>query len=454
MAMECQYQTETFTKKIANLSAQSVVEVKFSVDEGEAVAAYPQISLNSCEVSSGRINYGGRLVVTLVYTDGDGNLCRAQKGAEFSHFCDSDDLAPAQRGECVLTCKKCTVKREGSLIVVSVIADAQITVFDNAQRSFISEIEGAVCRPDTAKFLSPVNFSGESEVDDEFDCVASDVLVPSADILVLDCRAKSGAVEISGEIYLSLLAVRDGMPISLYRTVPYKCEIVCEEAVLACRAYCRAEIKNISVNCKVNEDTGKCGVDFNASLSFFGHYFDEEEITFVSDAFMTDKRLDLRYSEESVCGDDDIKVYTERVTGPCVTKAKVDYTCSFLATALPKAEFSRNAEGIEGSINAVLLYEQGGEVRSTEVETPFAVTLSGISAGCDKIEIAVCGVSIRQRAEGECECEATLKITAADGETRSVRYISEAVEGEEKANPELKFPLTGKERILIYRKMS
>ena len=90
---------------------------------------------------------------------------------------------------------------------------------------------------------------------------------------------------------------------------------------------------------------------------------------------------------------------------------------------------------------------------------------------------------MRQRAEGECEGEAVLKITAADGETRIVGYVTEATEGAPKqaatcavsvyipaagdglwetakrlsespesikqSNPDLNFPLTGKERILI-----
>ena len=101
------------------------------------------------------------------------------------------------------------------------------------------------------------------------------------------------------------------------------------------------------------------------------------------------------------------------------------------------------------------------------------------------ISVAVCGVNIRQRSEGECEAEAVLKIAAADSETVTVKYLTEAEEGEkvdsndcalsvyiptagdglwetakkllqspeeiQATNPELSFPLSGKERILVYR---
>ena len=463
-----------------------MVEIKFSgQDVGEVVAVYPQISLVNCEVSSGRVNYGGRLIATVVYSDAEGKLCRIQKGAEFSHYTDDDRLAPAQRGECALTCDRVQVKREGSSYVVAVVAGAEITIFDNAQRNYITSIDGAVCQSDSAKLLSAVNFSGESDVDDDFDCVASDVLVPAAEAMVLGCNVRAGVVEVSGEIYLSLLAIREGAPVSLDRVIPFKCELSCDEALLSQRAYCRAEIKNININCKVNEERGKCDVEFNATLGFTGHFFEEEEISLVSDAFCKENELSLQFAEESTAVNTDVKVYSERVNGPCAAKAKLDYTCAFLAAALPKAEYQRTQDGIEGSVSATLLYEQGGEIHSTEVNMPFTASLNGLSGSCKNVAVAVCGMSLRQRAEGECEAEAALKITAWDGEVKTVKYLTEAIEGEAKkpddcaisvyipaagdglwetakrlsespesikhSNPELSFPLTGKERILIYR---
>lgn len=486
MAINAQQQSGTYLRQVANLSTQSVVEIKFSGQEiGEVVAVYPQISLSSLEISSGRANYGGRIICTVVYTDSEGKLCRIQKGAEFSHYIDDERLAPAQRGECVLKCERCQLKREGSSYVVAVVVGANITVYDNSQRSFITNVEGANCRLENGKIYSLVNFSGESEVEDDFECAASDVLVPAANVCVTGCNVRTGLVEVSGEIYLSLLAVRDGSPVCLDRAIPFKCELSCDEALFNRRAYCRAEIAGINVNCKVNENSGKCNVGFEATLAFNGHFFEEEEISYAQDAFSEQCDLNLSFAEERVFTDGDIKNYSERVQGPCAAKAKLDYTCAFLAATLPSAEFERTKNGIEGSVTATLLYEQGGEVHATEVNMPFSVTLAGLSEDCKNISVCVLGVSLRQRAEGECEGEASLKITAADGEYKTVRYMTDATEGEartpsdsaisvyitqagdglwetakrlcvspesiQNSNPELTFPLTGKERIIIYR---
>ncbi len=477
--------TGVYTRKTAELTAQSIVEIRFTEQEpGEAVAVYAQVSLTSAEPSSGRVNYGGRLICTLVLADGE-KLCRMQKGAEFTHHADGDAVAPAQTCDCALTCERTSVRREGSSYVVSVVVGARVVLSDGAERSYIASLEGAHVKREEGKLCNVLPFSGESDIEDGFNLVATDVLVPSAQPVVLNCEKKTGYVEISGEIYLSLLAVREGSPVASDRVIPFKAEVPCERAVTPSPAYCRAEIKDMSVGCKVNEERGKCDVELSATLAFYGFFCEEEQATLITDAFSTENALKLTYSEEKTDVCTDVKVYSERVFAPCAVKAKLDYTCAFLAAALPQAEFSRTQDGVEGSITAVLLYSRNSEIHSTEVSMPFSVKLAGLNAAGFPISVAVCGISIRQRAEGECEGEAQLKICAWDGETRAVRYLSAAEEGEKKksedcavtvhfpaagdglwetakklgaapesveaSNPELSYPLTGKERILLFR---
>lgn len=486
MAINTQLEYGAYTRMVADAKAQTLVEIKFAgQDAGEVVAAFPQVSLNACDISSGRANFSGRLILTLVYVGDEGKLCRIQRGAEFSHYCDDERFASAQRSVCTLSAERTQIRREGSSLVAVIVIGASIEAYDTVQRGYVSSIEGAACRREDEKLYSIVNFSGESDVEDDFDCVAEDVLIPSASVLVHDCNVRAGLAEISGELYLNLLALRDGIPVSLDRTIPFKAELACDDAVVTRRAGCRAEIKEINVNCRVSEESGKCNVEVSAALAFSGKYAEETQTPLVLDAFCKDRELDLTFTEEETRVPSDIRVYTERVGGACACTAKLDYTCAFYAAALPRAEFSRTAGGVEGSVTATLLYEQGGEIRSCEVSLPFSIALAGLREGADDISVAVCGISIRQRAEGECEAEASLKITATDGEISRVRYVSGVTEGAEKpersaaisvyipaagdglwetaknlsenpedvtrSNPELEFPLTGKERILIYR---
>ncbi|MDE6442639.1 MAG: DUF3794 domain-containing protein [Clostridia bacterium] len=485
MSLSTQYSTGTYTRRIAVIKSQSIVEIKFSDSEaGNVVAVCPQVSLTSCEVSSGRVTYGGRLICTLVCSDEDGKLCRIQKGAEFAHYCDDDRLAPAHIGQCTLACERTQLKREGSSYVVAVVVGAEISVYASAERNMLTSADGAIVRRENAKLYSAVTFSGESEVEDDFECNAEDVLLPSAKALVTDCMCSSGVVKISGELYLSLLALRGGKPVALDRVIPFKAEVACDGALLERNAVCRADIKEISVSASVNEEKGKCSLDLVARLGFEGWYCEEEEVSLIADAFSPDCNLNLTYGEENVSPCTGIKVYTEKVSGLCAVKAKLDYTCAFLAVTLPRAEFARSEDGIEGSVCATLLYEQNGELRCTEVNLPFTAQLAGLNSGAE-ITVAVCGVNLRQRAEGECEAEAVLKIACADCEESGVKYVTNVEEGEKievnpsaisvyipssgddlwttakklcqspeeisATNPDLSFPLSGKERILVYR---
>ena len=138
MSLSTQYSTGTYQRRIAVLKSQSIVEIRLSGQEiGEVTAVYPQVSLSSCETASGRVTYGGRLVCTLAYADENGKLCRIQKGAEFSHYCDDDSLAPAHNALCSLTCEKAQVKRDGSSYLVAVVVGAEISVFASAERNLL-----------------------------------------------------------------------------------------------------------------------------------------------------------------------------------------------------------------------------------------------------------------------------------------------------------------------------
>ena len=140
----------------------------------------------------------------------------------------------------------------------------------------------------------------------------------------------------------------------------------------------------------------------------------------------------------------------------------------------------------EGAIFAdVMLCDADGVHRSAELSLPFLFPVK-FEEGCiAEAEATVCGLSVRQRREGEAEAEATLKVTLKLYKETTAEYISETEEGEaykendsaisifipragdglweiakqlkrppeevEKSNPELKFPVKEGERIFIYR---
>ena len=430
--------SDNFKKQISTKSVQTIVECRFpqTDDIVEILAVYPQASSTSAEVSSGRVNFGGRLVCTVVYVDDGGKFCRMQKGVEFSHYCDDDIFAPAQTALCTLKCEKVTVKRDGSSIVVSAVIGAYIRVYGNVERVYISNVDGAVCKTENVNLYSSVTFFGESEVEDDFEADGvADILAPSAQAFVLRAQCGSGEVNIEGEIQLNVLAMRGNSPVSLERVIPFKSVVACENAAAGENCFCSVEIKDINVTATVEEDRGKCRLSVVATLGFCGEFCDGNEVPAVIDAFCSENKVNVEFTEENFALCEGVKTYNERVFGVCATKSKTDYTCNFKATALPKVEYSYNAQSgmVEGAVCALLLYEQNGEDKSTEITLPFAFKLSGEQLDeriAALLKLSATAVSLRRKNEDECEAEAIIKIYATAINEKNCRYASKISLGE------------------------
>ncbi len=490
--LNSQKSKESFLNLTGRLNSQSVAECRFpqSGEICEVIAVYPQVSCVSCEAASGRVNYSGKLILTIVYCDEENKLCRMQKGAEFSHFADDDRLTPSDTCVCNLHCEKTGVKRDGSSFVISSIITADIAVYAHAEREFVESAEGAYIKSGNISFMSSVCFSGESEVEDDFEADSVvDVLMPCAKAVVTSARCGTGEVGVEGEICLSLFAMRQQSPVCLERIIPFKTVLPCDDASVGRSACARAEICDLNVTASVNEERGKCQVNFVCNLLVNGWFLEEREAECALDAFSSTNEVAIEFAEESFLRCVDTKVYTEKVSGIAATKSKLTYECKFLAAILPGCEcaFNDSVGAAEGAVNTVLIYEQNDEIKSTEVSLPFSVTLGGVKDEGQSVtlDVAVCGVSVRLKSEGEAEAEATLKICATVCDGKNVRYVKSIEEGEALAendcaisvflpaagdglweiakklnkapsdvaacNKELQFPLSGKERILVYR---
>jgi len=485
--------TESCVRQTERLSAQSVVECRFPQSSGitEVILTQPQLSVVSCEVADGRVNYSGKIIFTLVYSDEEGKLCRMQKGAEFSHYRDSVNLSPAQNGVCRLKCERLTVKRDGSAFVVSAIISADIVVFARAERSYISSADGAQLKMENISFPSRVYFSAESQAEDDFEADGvEDILAPQAKAIVNKVQCSVGEVEVSGDIYLSLFSMRRQSPVCLERVIPFKRTIMCDDADGRFSSFARAEVSDLNVSCSVNEERQKCNVSFSCNVSINGYFISFSEGAAATDAFSETEKVKLNIAEEEFSAIDGVKIYSEKVNALAATKNRLGYDCKFYAACAPSAECSYNAQTgcAEGVARCTLVYGQNGEIKSCDVEAPFSVPLNGVAGDGQEVETEAfaSGMAVRLRAEGEAEAEASLKICAYVSSHKKISYLTEiSSDGElelsdsavsvyfpaagdglwdiakklnkptdfiSSSNPSLTYPLAGNERIVVYRK--
>jgi hypothetical protein len=408
-----------------------------------------------------------------------------QKGAEFNHFALNDALTSADSGACYLTCERTQIKRDGSSFVVAIVVAADIEIYSRRERVVLEDCQGAETNKQKVTFYSATTFSGDSEVEDDFEAESvADVLIPAAQVLVQSCSCSAGEISAEGEIYLSLLCMRGDKPVCLERVVPFKNSIACDCSYTS-NALVRAEISDLNVTATVNEEKGKCQINFVCNLRLCGSFYEGAERQVVVDAFACDSNLDVNFAKETCSPFGEVKMFTERVGGIAATKEKLDYSARLLAAALPAAEYTYSVDSgmLEGGIVATLIYEQNDEIKSTPVNLPFALPLNGTDDA--HISVAVCGVSVKQPSEGEIDVEAVIKISATGYKQQECSYVTGIEEGERLAgetsavsvlmpnvgdqlwdiakrlkmppdvvaacNGNISYPLSGKERIIIYR---
>lgn len=522
-----EYSTCRYTKKACDTSALSRVECRIPGSEiSEILAVRAEVYPADCVCGEKQIAYGGRAVFSFVYADGDKRVCRAERGVEFSHRTPCEET----EGDCVCVpayyADDVSYRREGSFIVAVAVIRANIVVYREEEISYLSGGEELALKKQPVTFTRFSVSATDGEENDEFETeYFTDLLLHSETAYVKNVTCTDGTVNVEGEIVLNVCALKeDDTLVSYERLIPFAAaapapyfvdenwqtsgveddstqnqaqnqaknqarQVQSEQAKFAARI----SISSANLSAETSEERNKCAVraEFKFNVRIFE--YSPETLDFCTDAFSAKQSVTLETRETSCRRLKFTKTYVKKIEGTAALSAPIDYTASFLAAALPRAEASvkagkNGAFEIEGAANARVILSDKDGLRAADLTLPFVIAETGEIAETDEIETQaiVCGISLKQKKEGEAEAEATLKITLFVYETVPIRYVSKAEGGEEygeetcamsifvprggdglwetakalrktpeeltRTNPDLVFPLKGKERILVYNR--
>lgn len=492
------YEKYNYTMRGEEITAQSIVECRLSDwTENRVLAIHPRVILRGAEVLSGEVRYGGQLYFSIVAATPDGALIAAERGVEFTHKAASEDAAPAQTADVVLAVEKTEMRQEGRSIILSAIVTAQIRLYVPKQLQYLTGGEGIVCNFEKISVPRISQCTGSVMLEEEFDTeYVGDVLLHSEQVCLTRVSCSAGSLDVSGEINLSILAKKEGKnePIAYERLIPFQAEIPCDDASAGMACEARAEIVSVNLTCTCDEDKNRCRVLARLDLQVRGSVSRREELVMVTDAFAPGYKSEIRTeeleSQEAVCA----FTATERISGTAAVGGEIDFSYTLQSAALCSAQVA--AEATEGEIRAegvmtvtVFCRDAEGTERAIPVSLPYSFPVR-----CDRaregdvarIWALCCGVSVRQKTEGELEAEGALKLYVTLLSSEKSRYVCEFLEGEkaeeiesavsvyipsagdtlwqtakklgktpeqvQSNNPDLAFPLTGSERILVYRK--
>ena len=494
MSVKTLYETYRYVGEICRLQSQSIVECRLPGSEISSIlAVHAKAVPAECVCGDGEVNYNGKVLLSIVYEDGERKICRAERGAEFFHKAEGNAVSPACFAKAKLSPENISYRREGSGLYISVIVGAALTVYGGKQMEYLIGGDGVVTKRETQTLCKTVCVSGETEAEDEFETeYVGDILLHSENALVNRVTAVSGQIEVEGELHLNICVLRSDESVCSYeRLIPFQMQIPSDEAFGKVSAGARVIVKSAHLTAGTDEEAGRSKIVFSYCLSADCFLSVQEEIPVVADAFSTDCELLLKKANDRGRYLLKCEKIVERVSGVAVLSPATEGEYLLQAAVLPRAEITcrKGERGMEAEgvvLAEVLLCNGEGIHRTATLSLPFMFPIEGygeiVEADC-----VVCGLNVRRKKNGETEAEGTLKISLRYYEEKEWEYISEATEGEayignesafsvfiphagedlwqvakrlncapedlQKSNPDLKFPVEDGKRIFVYRQI-
>ncbi len=476
--------------KRKQLSAQTAVECRFGQEVETVLTVSCAAVLTGADAGSGEIRYAGKAHFSIVYEDAEKHVCRAEKGVEWTAVCKDEFCYPALTVRAQVFTENISLRREGASVFATALLGCDIFLYGEQTFEYLSGGD-LIMKREPVKVLTAHLVSGSAEVGDEFDCdFLSDILqhAETADLSAIDCE--TGTLKAEGEVNLCVLALRGGSLVSFERLVPFTFEIPCEQAGFGASAEARVTVAGCTLHADSDEEKGKCVITAELTLSLEGCVFEETEVDAVTDAFSPHNAASLVFATAESAGVGDVIRVTERISGKCALSGPIDFSDKLEAVTLQRAEAELTAgEGgktVDGvAMSTLLIQGADGSHRGVELSLPFSVPLE---AGEGSVSVLVCGMSARQKQEGEIEAEATLKITVQEKRQVSARLVAGCEEGEalpvndsavsvyipragdglwelakslkkspeevSASNPDIEFPIKEGQRVIVYRKKS
>lgn len=478
------FETYPVTLPLLCLTAQTAVECKIA--GGEAVSC---LSVHATavptgkEVLSGEFRYGGKLLFSVICEDAEGQLRRIERGAEFSHVIEDPSLAPSHEGNLRLFVAKTSVRRENGSVYATAIVSATAEIYAPTELRYLADTD-AICRKEEIAVSRLAFCGGTIEAEDEFETdYLNDVLSHIEQILVERAECGGGFVSVEGKIALLISALREEGLTSFERLVPFRAELPCAAATQKTPVRMEASLRSAKISANTDEEKGKTSLLAEFTIELVGSVWERSYFPAVTDAFSESCELTCLREERELSVPVRRQSLTERVAGTCACTVSLDFSSS--VQSIVSAEAKGKAEGgkIEGTIVAkAIVADKDGFRKGAEFTLPFSIDAKEEG----EVSLLVCGLKISQRREGEPEAEATLKgvVTvfdrekssrivdcregeayaptaaaisvylpcAGDGLWETAKRLRQSPQEVERCNPELTYPLTGKERIVIYRR--
>lgn len=491
-------------KKVPLVTAKGKVseQIKVSVKTDVSCETVKNVISVSCwadvysvTVKDKNVEYKGKAVFFIAYEEENGDVKKCEKVCDFDGFIESALIEEHGRVSVFV----CPVKTEADCTGLKLSALSNLKI--DAEIFTKTEYECLECGDDIICDVKENTFyisSGVKELiyplTEEFTLPykVCEVLGQKAQAVITSVQCGVGAIIVDGEVYLSAILLQSPEKkdiIKENKVLPFRIEIECEEAMPSMRATCKIKVRALKTDVTVEEE--KSNVSAVVTLKLEGEAFFERTFGLSKDAFSKTEKIEIKkdvltalYSldsrtesknlslkgvnEEILTEYEPIGAFSERVEIVSVEKAPeglnvsgvLTASCLFrtpdnviknIKTEVPiqtLLEINEDAEDFD--INAIVKTANPKITANGEFELTAEVVFTITPFGSQKVGYVKEIVSLGEKPIEDCALSVYIGVAGEDLFSLAKR-LNESPEELLRANKDLTFPLTGEERIVIYR---
>lgn len=501
MSFEPVFESIKYNGKKIEKSQQIKVECKTEIP-AESVAkvlgVFSRADITRSEKELSKVSFGGKATFYICYENAEGKLTKCECGSEFVGDFQQENIENYS-----FNFKAVTEKVQADVTGIKLMAFCYVTIYINLtpiiQTKALTGGENLIC--DSGEVV--VNYGLGKKVtiypiEEEFELnyQVAEVLNHRAEGIVTAVQCGVGCIIVDGEVFLSAILLQSGEKQDIIRenrTIPFRVEIDCEEAMPSLNATAYVKEKSFKTDISVDEEKACSLVTAYISLQFEGEAFASSNVNICNDAFNLLENVKVVYEQAETYNQSQLFSDTFDVVSRAST-FDLPLGSSVIAVLNERIEVVDVKEVEESFIITtmlvldVLFMDNEGKYFTRILETSLEKTIEKIDENSIK-EIKICAQKGLARIVSLSEIEVSAQITLSIylEKLNTIKFIKEIsstgekpinsnaisvyipTEGEElwglakrlnvspetliETNSDLQFPLTGKERIVVYRKL-
>ena len=479
---------------------QIKVDCKTQVASSEVsgiLSLSPFVTAQVMDEVDGKVKYGGKIVFYISFTDTDGNIRKCECGSEFA----GDISSPCENCRVSVTAvvEKAEADTTGSFLSVGAIVGIVADMVTVEQADALIGGEELIVKEDEINVLKPLGVRKASypiEHEFEVDYAVEEVLFHRADAVVTAAQCGVGTIIVDGEVLFASVLLQKNQKKDIIKenvAVPFRFEIECEDAMPGMQAVARVKENSFKTDVAVDDESAKSTVTVKANLNFEGEAVLTQTVTVAEDAFSTEKEIETECDVCRIVKACELRGYTLTVGGTAGT-GELPLGATVLSTCCEKVtvtDFSVKEAGVcvLGVLTVTVLLKDGdGRVFSRRAETAFEKLLEAEFNSQTVVSVTAKAVksSARIISAEDLDISAEVRFTVYPQEKIERKFVkSVKVLGDKKkcdaaisvyipteveelwslskrlgvcpdtlvqTNKDLQFPLSGKERIVVYRR--